>query len=288
MGGSATGAGGVAGSAGGSAGSGGTGGGTTTRSPGCGKTIAVPSASVQQTMTVAGVTRYYLLYIPTGYSANTPMPVIFGFHGRGQNDIWAADDTGLGLKKESKNTAILVYPEGTGDVPKTLNWGDGSFTSSWSTSGNDMDFIDQLYSSIANNWCVDETKVLANGFSMGGMMANAMGCYRGDKFRGIAAIEGLNATSNCTSKGVAALIQHDMQDSVVAYSQGQAAADSFRIINGCSATTTSAGTGYSGCVLYQNCRAGFPTYFCSTMNVDHHIASVAYTNVWTFLSSLMK
>lgn len=116
-------------------------------------------------------------------------------------------------------------------------------------------------------------------------MANGLGCNRSDRFRAVAPIEGLNATNNCASSGTAALVQHDVNDDVVVYSHGQAAVESFRSINGCSTMTASA-AGYSGCVAYQGCRQGFPTLFCSTTGVGHHVPSVAPSNVWRFFTSL--
>lgn len=261
-----------------------------TRSAGCGKATARPDPAVQQTLMVGSATRYYLLVIPNGYDANTPMPLVFGFHGRGMNNVWAAmDNGGLGLKATSKNTAILVYPQGSGDPPgnQCVGCGGASITSMWSPSGADLTFIDQLYADIANKWCVDPTEVFASGFSMGGMMANGLGCNRGELFRGIAAIHGLNSTSNCSTKGTAALIQHDRNDSVVAYSHGEGAAEAFRTLNGCTTSTANA-AGYQGCVAYQGCRAGFPVLLCSTTGVDHHVPSHGPANVWAFFSSLMN
>ena len=150
-------------STGGQSGSGGTtntggntgaGGGSGVKTAGCGKTITHQDAKTQQTLQSGGASRYYLIYTPTTYDPNTPLPLVFALHGMNMNNWWAANDTsGFKLIEATANKAIIVYPQGTGDAPGTTSkW--GGITSSWApgATGADDKFIDALLASVEDTY----------------------------------------------------------------------------------------------------------------------------------------
>ena len=77
------------------------------KSLGCGKQQPsnAPTSSV-----VDGVTRNYITVIGNKYTPDTPMKIIFAFHGRTNPNTMIR--TYYGIEKESHGDAIIIYPSG--------------------------------------------------------------------------------------------------------------------------------------------------------------------------------
>jgi poly(3-hydroxybutyrate) depolymerase len=86
-------------------------------SKGCGKDLPAAQtppggASHQTDFTQSdGTHRTYLIHIPSNYDKNTPVPLIFSFHGQGKN---SSEQEGLSqFSNEAWNpNGIAVYPQG--------------------------------------------------------------------------------------------------------------------------------------------------------------------------------
>lgn len=87
------------------------------KSAGCGKDLPVaqspPGGASHQTSFKQsdGTARTYLIHIPSNYDKNTPVPLIFSFHGRSKN---SSEQEALSqFSNESLNpNGIAVYPQG--------------------------------------------------------------------------------------------------------------------------------------------------------------------------------
>ena len=146
-------------------------------SAGCGKSATVTAGS--KTMTVNGKNRRWMIRLPQGYDQNRPYKLIFGIHWR-DADFMAVDGGTApyyGLQRLANNSAIFVSPDG-------LNKGWGN------QGGEDVTFIDEIYKTVSNGLCVDETQVFATGFSYGGAMSYALACARPNIFRAIGVLSG--------------------------------------------------------------------------------------------------
>jgi polyhydroxybutyrate depolymerase len=256
--------GGVAGTSGGTI-TGGSGG--SQPSAGCGN-MAAPKGAQNLTMQVAGKGRTYLLFVPSGYDATRPIPLIFAWHSSGATG--AESRKYYNLESATGNGAIIVYPNG-------LNGG-------WdvSASGVDMKFFDQLLESISKDYCVDQSRVFSTGYSFGGIMSNSLACDRGPKLRGFAPVEGafFDGAKSCPTP-VPAWIVHASNDPTVSFASGEAARDIWLKANGC--TTTTMPTTPSQCVAYQCTKA--PVVWC--VHTGGHIwPSFASKGVWAFFQSL--
>ncbi len=235
--------------------------------PGCGNTAA-PKGAQNLTMQVAGKPRTYLLFVPTGYDASKPIPLIFAWHSSGASG--AESRKYYNLEPATGNGAIIVYPNG-------LNGG-------WDVSANgvDMKFFDQLLESISKDYCVDQSRVFSTGYSFGGIMSNSLACDRGPKLRAFAPVEGafFDGAKSCPTP-VPAWIVHASNDPTVSYASGQAARDIWLKTNGC--TTMTMPTTPSQCVAYQCTKD--PVVWC--VHTGGHIwPSFASKGVWAFFSSL--
>ena len=70
---------------------------------------------------VEGLNRTYLLYLPSGFNINEPLPLVFNFHGGAgtANDQLAVAD--MRDLADSENF-ILVYPNAHPDSNQETNW----------------------------------------------------------------------------------------------------------------------------------------------------------------------
>ncbi len=275
--------GGGAGSAGGGAGSAGGDGGLPVdgggSSSGCGKNTTRPDRRAQQTISIGGTTRYYLLNVPSGASS-TPLPLVFALHGYDMNNVSLVDL--YDFTAQSGNKAITVLPQGEGPAPgNTSHWGDQVLKSTWSGNTANYDFIQALKADIESKYCVDASRVYLTGFSMGGLFTNSMACAHNDWFRGYAPVEGGGPGSCANANAKPAVIIHQgSADTIAKPEAGEGTRDFWTKQNGCSTMTSSV---YTGCSSYGACTA--PVIYC-VGNWDHTVSSTARANIWKFFDSL--
>jgi polyhydroxybutyrate depolymerase len=269
------------GNTGGSTADGGGGGGPGGLSAGCGKTTAKPNRKTQQTITIGGATRYYLLNVPSSADASTPLPLVLALHGYDMNNVALVDL--YDFTAESGNKAITALPQGEGPEPGTTShWGDSVLKSTWSGNAANYDFMQQLVADIESKYCVDTARVFITGFSMGGMFTNSMACDHNDWFRGYAPVEGGGPGSCAKADAKPAIIIHQGTADTIATPAkgGEPTRDFWTKQNGCSATTTSI---YTGCQSYGTCAE--PVIYC-VGNWTHTVDRIARANIWKFFDSL--
>ncbi|WP_437939680.1 alpha/beta hydrolase family esterase [Sorangium sp. So ce341] len=295
---------GTGGESAGGGGSGGAGGSGPEGSVGCGKEATRPDPRAQQTLTVGGVTRYFLMYVPENYDPSKPLPLVFGIHGLNMNNVWAAHDgSGFQLIQETDDQALLIYPQGLpangqSRPPSTQSqWGDAD--SNWGgppPNANrarldaDLAFFDAMIEHAKSNYCVDTKRVFAVGFSQGGFMTNTLGCERSSVFRGLAPVAGWGPNASQPMCGDASAAHAVIQtqgdtDGTVTPALGQSTRDFWRGRNGCEATSMPSATYGNGCVEYQGCNEGLPLVYC-THPGGHSVPSGAGGRAWRFFQSL--
>ncbi|HEY7370719.1 MAG TPA: Ricin and poly(3-hydroxybutyrate) depolymerase fusion [Polyangia bacterium] len=254
-------------------------------SAGCGQT---PPASMRTSIDVSGMTREYILSVPSNYNPNTPYRLIFAWHpwgGSAQQVAGTGNSGYYGLKGSSNNQAILVAPEGLDFGGNGLGWGN--------TNGQDIAFLQAMLALFKSQLCVDQNRIFSAGFSFGGMMSNAVGCAA--LARAIAPMAGNSTVSGCTAgtQPVAYMGFHGTHDSVVDISGGRTARDVFVKRNGCSSQTVPSSPSWCDgiasnyqpctCVDYQGCMPGYPVTWCE-YNADHQAAPNSGPTLWSFFS----
>ncbi|KAF2687106.1 carbohydrate esterase family 1 protein [Lentithecium fluviatile CBS 122367] len=192
---------------------------------GCGKTPTLKSGN--QTTTINGKQRKWILRIPDNYNSTRPYRFIFGLHWL--TGSMTSVDTGstpyYGLKALAQNSAIFVAPDG-------LNNG-------WANSGGeDITFLDTIRQQIDNDLCVNEKLRFSLGFSYGGAMSFSLACSKAKDFRAIAVLSGATL-SGCSGGNdpIAYYGQHGVKDSVLPIDLGRQIRDRFVKNNGCQAKT---------------------------------------------------
>jgi polyhydroxybutyrate depolymerase len=164
----------------GSACGGGSGGGDTAPPP---VTYSGTPGDFSKTVSVAGVTRNYLLHVPATYRSSTSMPVVMLFHG-GQGSASSIEritgaDGFSGLSDRSG--FIAVYPDSFAG-----NWDDGRETIT--TPTNDVAFVAAALDALAVEYNVDSKRVYASGISNGGMMSFRLACELSTRITAITSV----------------------------------------------------------------------------------------------------
>jgi poly(3-hydroxybutyrate) depolymerase len=247
-------------------------------SAGCGKAGA-PTGSLN--LVISGAQANYIVTLPTGYQPNTPVPLVFGFHGRDRTNADFENVDALQVKTEIAPFAVMVYPKsqaGPGwEHPDELP--------------TNIMFFEALWTQMFSNYCIDPARVFVIGHSSGAIFSNVLACRYGDRLRGVGAVAGTMPETACIGE-VAAMIVHGGQDPVIANSLGRAARDFYLSRNGCGATTRPGEV--SPCVAYVGCRADLPVEWCehtepTYTNTDgggHGYPTFASRAFWRFFSAL--
>ena len=122
---------------------------------------------ISQTIQNDGLTRGYSIYVPASYDGTTNFPLLFNLHGGGgTNSAWQVSAD----MRPIADTAdfILVYPQARPDPSdgNSFNWipkVPGTF--------DDVPFFSSLIDTIASNYQIDQHRIYACGYSLGGDMA---------------------------------------------------------------------------------------------------------------------
>ena len=139
---------------------------------------------INQTIDQGGLTREYSIYVPASYDGTTNFPLLFNLHGGGgTNSAWqVASDM-----RPIADTAnfIVVYPQARPDPSdgNSFNWipkVPGTF--------DDVPFFSSLIDTIASNYQIDQNRIYACGYSLGGDMTFELGCKLNNRIAAIAPV----------------------------------------------------------------------------------------------------
>jgi poly(3-hydroxybutyrate) depolymerase len=132
--------------------------------------------------------RTFYAWVPKSYDGTTAFPVIFSFHGLGDDCLNFGPATGFQDLSETRNF-LYVYPCG---YPGLIGnaWNAGTCCN---TLGNidDVTFTKDMLALMVQNYNVDLNRVYVSGFSNGAMMAEILGCVAPDIFHATASVSGI-------------------------------------------------------------------------------------------------
>ncbi|MGD8752785.1 MAG: PHB depolymerase family esterase [Anaerolineales bacterium] len=140
-----------------------------------------------------GIKRCYLLYIPVGYTASKPKPVVFALHGLAGNARGFLSMTGWNELAEREGF-LVVYPHGS------------SFPLRWNTSPafriehiDDVQFIEDILIKLSEIANIDGARIYGNGFSQGATFTEMIACDLADRLAAVGMVEGYGDTDrlNC-------------------------------------------------------------------------------------------
>ena len=142
-----------------------------------------------QTIEHNGVTREYLLYVPTSYDGTQDVPLLFNFHGgtdSANNQLSYVDMRGLA----DSESFILIYPQAFLEDGET-NWNTLRDAEISKLTSDDFGFVSAMIDALAATYRVDTTRVYATGYSNGAGMSYALACQLSDKIAAVAPVSGL-------------------------------------------------------------------------------------------------
>jgi polyhydroxybutyrate depolymerase len=247
-----------------------------TASAGCGRENPQIGAA---SLSIRGAQADYVVTLPSGYDARTPVPLIFAFHGRNRTHVQLQTVDASGIQTELGARAVMVYMKSQGGP----GW---NFPAEVPPS---VEFFDTLYPRVLSSYCVDTARVFAVGHSSGAYFADILACRYGDRLRGVGDVAGALQETACSGEPVAGIFIHGVRDTVVPNAGGRAVRDQFIALNGCQ--TTAQPTSISPCVGYAGCQSGFPVQWCehgepTYDNTNHGWPSFASRAIAQFLFAL--
>lgn len=157
--------------------------------------------------------RAYRLYLPSSYSADKAMPIVFNLHGLTSDPGQQQLLTQMNDVAE-ENGFIVCYPKG-----KNRSW-NVNFPFPHSKE-DDVLFISNLIDHLKSVYNIDLCRVYACGFSNGGYMSHKLACELSDKIVAIASVSGSivpKEEEKCTQSRAVPILQiHGKADPIVPY-----------------------------------------------------------------------
>jgi polyhydroxybutyrate depolymerase len=216
---------------------------------GCGLASAPAGVFNDQTITVGGQARTYVLSVPKTYDPSTPLSLVFAWHGSGGSGFEVRQL--FALEPAAAGSAIFVYPDAAGS-----GW-------DWSPTGIDVALFDALVNYLTGSYCIDRNRILSTGLSHGAFFTNVLGCCRGNVLRAIAPVAGGPPNAAACAGRVGAWVAHAANDGLVDFNTfGVGTRDFWIASSGCSTTLAPVATGPGDCVEYQGCLPDLPVVWC--------------------------
>ena len=146
--------------------------------------VSYAQGYISETIQHDGLIREYSIYVPASYDGTTNFPLLFNLHGGG-GDI--ASQIAIADMSPIADTAnfIVVYPQARQDPSdgNSFNWipkVPGTF--------DDVPFFSSLIDTIASNYQIDQNRIYACGYSLGGDMTFELGCKLNNRIAAIAPV----------------------------------------------------------------------------------------------------
>lgn len=154
-----------------------------------GAALLVPKAQAGSTIAKTSNGRLYEVFVPTGYSAGTPVPLLVMMHGCTQNPADFAAGTEMNVYAE-QHTFIVVYPDqpSSANANKCWNWFEPAHQS---RGAGEPAIIAGIVDEVKAAYTVNNSRVYVAGMSAGAAMSVILGATYPDVFAAIGESAGL-------------------------------------------------------------------------------------------------
>ncbi len=143
------------------------------------------SEAVEHTVTVDGMNRKYLVFVPRGFGK--PLPVVLALHGGGSNARQIERYTRFN-DLAAKEGFLVVYPEA-----KEGNWNDGrgiEEVRAQQENIDDVKFVRLMVDRMSKEHKIDRSRVFCTGISNGAFMSHRLATEASDLITAIAPVVG--------------------------------------------------------------------------------------------------
>jgi polyhydroxybutyrate depolymerase len=212
-----------------------------------------------------------------------PLPLVFALHPLLLNGSQMRVLSGFEKRISRERPFVVVYPSGIGN-----SWNAGECCGDGKTKQiDDVGFVRRVLEDLTEEFCIDETRVYATGFSNGGFLAHRLACEMSDSFTAIAAVAGtlgIPGASCNPSRAVPVLQIHGTEDALVPIAGGapkvpfgssfgtfqapRASVDVWREKNRCGEERETFAAGVTRCVASQ-CAEGTAVEYCEITGGGH-------------------
>jgi len=151
---------------------------------------------------VAGTMRRLILYVPSSYDGETPLPLVFNLHPTTTNPEFQLIYTGMEELADERGffIAAIAAIDGVWNVPD-----DPELPSEAEFAKTVLDFASE-------SLCLDTARVYATGFSGGARTSSLFACALPERIRAIAPVGGLRHDPPCDVSGTSVLSVHGTSD----------------------------------------------------------------------------
>jgi poly(3-hydroxybutyrate) depolymerase len=223
--------------------------------------------------------------LPQNYDKTHPYTLIFQAPGCGY--------TGAAVYPLTNNVNDTAIRVGLTPGPNSLGHGvypeQSCFDSHEGDDSIDFVFYETLFDRLSAELCFDKTRVFASGDSIGGSLANELGCkYAGDALRPIRGVlvntGGLPTqpayAPSCVNQPLAGMWVHETGDLTTPFSGNKVAIDRAMKVNGCNIGTSydtaqfqnypiGGGNADSTCQKIKGCPDLYPLVVCALPGNQH-------------------
>jgi len=163
-----------------------------------------------------GISREYLIYIPSSFSGDSVAPLVLNFHGFGGNINDYLSYTSM-LSIAETEGFVLVFPQGS-LMDGYSHWNPSLPSSDNKSTADDLGFIEALIQQLSNNYNIDSKRIYACGYSNGGMMSFGLANHKSNLFAAVASVSGaMLETDNTPNHPMPVLMIHGTSDGVIPY-----------------------------------------------------------------------
>lgn len=203
---------------------------------------------------VGSARRNFLLHRPPSTGGRS-LPLFILLHGSSANANVMMEESGMNSIADSIG-AIVVYPNGTGEVPYfRLFWNESGCCSraAGARGADEEGMLRAIVDTLSRLYSVDRTRIGLAGFSDPGSMAYLIACDQSEMWTAIGVIAGkLPATACAPKRGVSTVVFHGTADHNIRYGTTAADVDSWARRQGCGggavdSTSAAIVARYSGC-----------------------------------------
>jgi len=249
--------------------------------PACGASSTLTPGETTVSLPFGGTTRSYILHVPASYTGASPVPLVLDFHPILSNATFERGNSGYATLSDQQGF-IVAFPNG---IDNAWNVGPCCTTS---RTVDDGGFARAVVSKIESEACVDQKRVYAVGYSMGGGMSHFLACNAADVFAAVApsAFDLLTEDEEpChPSRPITEITFRGTADPIVPYAGGASrppnglnvtihflgavgTSQKWASLDGC--TGSPSATDANGCQTYSSCSAGVEVTLCTAQGGGH-------------------
>jgi polyhydroxybutyrate depolymerase len=144
----------------------------------CPEASTLAPGESNETATIGGATRDYILHVPDSYTGDTPMPLVIDWHPLFGSATGQRGGSGYRELADSEGF-IVAWPDGIDDA-----WNVGPCCT-FARDVDDLGFARAMVDAISARGCVDPKRIYATGYSMGGGMSHYLACQAADVFAAV-------------------------------------------------------------------------------------------------------